>query len=721
MEDITRNHNGKPITLRSGAKERIVSHVINLRQKNIPESLTDRNLLIDVVSKKEESLFMPEKKKRIFLPPLFAIGLLGMLIVFFINVAGTLSKGQKLFSQVSYSAGSALQDLIAGGEKIAQGKGVFAKNYFEQAATDFEKIMNEIWFFRTDEKLKSLTGVVEAGSLLSEAGKFASNLAENFNGFGDLLTAAQNAENNTRSLIQEKIQSAKQTVPEISKKIKNAMNAFKKVDQSLIPEQWREKFRNGLFILKDVDKKIDRVMNMLPGLVKILGAQEENPEKDFIILLQNSDEIRPSGGFIGSYLKVKMSSGSLTEFSLEDVYDIDDGFREIIEPPQEIKKLTDRWFFRDSNYHGDFRVSGKKALELYGKEHAASEADGAYKQVPNTVFAVNHSLLGRLLEVTGPIEIEGLSHPFTAENYRHVLTYIIESKTEGLEDPKKILKKFAPIFQKRLFQKINAKKVQQIILEEMTKKNILAFSQDKDIQKFFEELGIDGAFGDTQENEDYLAIILSSFSGNKSDAFIKQEVQHNTIFGENGEVLDQLTVTREHTWNEKTFSEIRGVLRPFGFKDFPPHILDVLGQGDNRQAVRMYVPEESILESVEGIELGKVATHIDPENGKTYFAFDFITPSGQKKSITIRYRLPFSVMPDPTAQYRFTAQKQPGMPAYKMKKNIFRNAKMKLAKQFFSDTKQDIKFDDTGNIAHEFTMEKNFSLATLWVAQKPKA
>lgn len=719
MEDIARDHNGKPIKLGSGQAFSKNSKTINLRQKNIPESLTNPNLVIDVVSKKEESLFMPEKKKRKFLPPLFAVGLLSMTIVFFINVAGTLSKGQKLFSRVSYSAGSALQDLMAGGKKIAQGKTVFAKNYFEQAAADFEKIMNEIWFFRTDEKFKSLTGVVEAGSLLSEAGKFISNLAENFNGFGDLLTAAQNTESDTKSLIKEKIRSAEQTVPEISGKIKNAMSAFEKVDQSLIPQQWREKFLNGLSILKDVDKKIDRIMNMLPGLVKILGAQEEeNPENDFIVLLQNSDEIRPSGGFIGSYLKVKMSSGEITEFSLEDVYDIDDGFKEIIEPPQEIKKLTDRWFFRDSNYHGDFRISGKKALELYEKEHAASEADGAYKQVPNTVFAVNHNLLGRLLEVTGPMEIEELSHPFTAENYRHVLTYMIESKTEGLEDPKKILKKFAPIFQKRLFQKINAKKVQQIILEEMTKKNILAFSQDKDIQKFFEELGIDGTFTDTQENEDYLAIILSSFSGNKSDAFIRQEIQHDTIFGENGEVLDQLAITREHTWNEKTFSEIRTILRPFGFKDFPPHILNVLGQGNNKQAVRMYIPEGSILESVEGIELEKVATHIDPENGKTYFAFDFITKSGQKKSITIRYRLPFSVMPDPTAKYRFTAQKQPGMPAYTMKKNIFQNAKMRLAKKFFPDTKQDIKSDDTGNISSEFTMEKDFSLATLWVAQK---
>lgn len=740
MEDIARDHNGKPIKL--GSKQAFSKNpkTINLRQKNIPESLTNPNLVIDIVGKKEESLFIPEKKKRKFLPPLFAIGLLGMTIVFFINIAGTLSKGQKLFSQVSYSAGSALQDIIAGGKKIAQGKTVFAKNYFEQAANDFEKIDSEIWFFRTDEKLKSLTGIVEAGTSLSEAGKLISDLAENFKDFGNLLTAAQNTtEGGAQNLIMEKIRNAEKIVPEVSEKIKNAISAFEKLDQSLIPEQWKEKFRSGLFILKNVDKKIDRIINLLPGLIKILGAQEENPGSDFIVLLQNSDEMRPSGGFIGSYLKVRMSSGALTEFNLEDVYDIDDGFKEVIEPPQEIKKLTDRWFFRDSNYHGDFRVSGKKALELYEKEYSEALLRSAEmpkspfdeneisrdnfeqspavrdfqrlpQRFPKTILAVNHNLLGRLLEVTGPIEIEGLSLPFTAENYRHVLTYMIESKIEGMEDPKKVLKKFAPIFQKRLFQKMNAKKVQQIVLEEMTKKNILGFSHDEDIQKFFEELGINGDFEDTQENEDYLAIILSSFSGNKSDAFMKQEIQHDTIFGENGEILDQLAITREHTWNEKTFSEIRTILWPFGFKDFPPHILDVLGQGDNKQAVRIYVLEGSILQSVEGIGLEKVATHIDSENGKTYFAFDFITKSGQKKSITIRYRLPFSVVADPTAEYRFTAQKQPGMPAYKMKKNIFRNAKIKLTKKF-----PDIKSDDTGNIAHEFTMEKDVSLATLWI------
>lgn len=752
MEDITRDHDGKSVKLRNSpddsqalSVERIAGHIpghtINLRKKNVQGRLTDPGLLIDVVGKKEESLFVPEKKKR-FTASLLGIGLLAAMIVFFINIAGTFSKGQKLFSRVSFSATDAYQDLLAGSEKIAQGKTVFAKNYFEQAKNDFEKIMNEIWFFRTDKKLKTVTGMVDAGGYLSEAGKIAAQLAENFSGFGDIFIAAQGERRSVELLkttpsVMKKIQDASKLVPIISENIKNAITTFEKIDQSLIPAQWQQKFFKGFVTLKEIDKKIDRTTKMLPGLLKIIGADADTVgDSSFIVLLQNSDEIRPSGGFIGSYLRVRMAQGIMEEMNIEDVYDIDDGFKAVIEPPREIKKLTDRWFFRDANYHGDFRISGEKALELYEKErseHSEAQAKeqavkkitleeisvtgGDFQSIPKTVFAVNHTLLGELLDVTGPIEIEGLTHPLTAENYRHVFTYMIESKTEGLEDPKKILKKFAPVFQKRLFQKANAEKVQQILLREMTQRNILGFSRDKDIQKFFEELGIDGSMRETGENEDYLAIILSSFSGNKSDAFMNQEVTHDTIFETNGEVLDQLTITREHTWSEKTFQEIRAILRPFGFKDFPPHILSILGQGENKQAVRIYVPEGSILQSVTGIEIEKVATYIDPENGKTYFSFDFITSDGtgetsnmRKKSITLRYKLPFSVVPDPTTQYKFTAQKQSGIRPYKMKKNIFRNGTTKLTDQF----PKDIKPDDAGNIQKEIMMEKDFSLATLW-------
>lgn len=682
------------------------SKIIDLRREKIQERITKKKVMIDVVPASErndmqqsqETIFMQEEhvEKKGRNGSLIAVSLIGFMFIVTLNLASTIGKGQRIFSQVSYSTFSGYEDLLSGGQKIRQGKTGSAKNFFEQAKQSFSAAVNEIWFFQKDAHFGKVTSIVDVGTSLSHAGLMATEAA-------DILENLKQKFSKSGDPLDQDIIRLETISESIDQDLRKAIDGLESVDQKLIPENYLQKFTSGLALLKKTETKIEEILGIIPGIKKILGIGKTEPQ-ELIVLLQNNDEIRPTGGFIGSYLKIKTEKGRIKEMKLEDVYDIDDPFKGVIEPPEEIKKFGTRWFFRDSNYSPDFAISGKKALWLYAQETAANK-----ENAPKTILAINQSLLGKILEITGPVTLEGLKYPISSENYREILTYIIEAKVDGDADPKKVLKNLLPILEQKLAQPELLPKIQKTIAQEIISKNIFGYSNDEDIQHLFTWIGMDGKLQQTGENEDYLALSMTSFSGNKSDTNIRQTLTHSTLIEQSGEVVDELIIERAHLWSAQLFAKIKNTLAPFDFKDFPEHLVKILGAGDNKVAVRVYVPDGSILQSTEGIDIEKVATRTDPETQKTYFAFDIITETGKIKSTTIRYTLPFLVQANPTTQYRFFIQKQSGMKPVTFIKNIYTQPNLKLLKQFPGTLRK------TDQRLHtEKDLEKDEYLATLW-------
>src|SRR3989344_6988876 len=70
--------------------------------------------------------------------------------------------------------------------------------------------------------------------------------------------------------------------------------------------------------------------NGLP-FVDQLGQIFDN--KTYIVLLQNNRELRPSGGFMGSYARFKVQGSGLKEFTVQDIYVPDGQIAGHIDPP----------------------------------------------------------------------------------------------------------------------------------------------------------------------------------------------------------------------------------------------------------------------------------------------------------------------------------------------------------------------------------------------------
>ncbi len=148
----------------------------------------------------------------------------------------------------------------------------------------------------------------------------------------------------------------------------------------------------------------DRVLSLYP----YLGGFTE--EKNYVLLLQNNAELRPTGGFIGGVAQARVQDGKLADFTILDVYDLDGQLRGHVDPPAPIREVLGEvhWYLRDSNWDPDFRISGDRALWFYEKE-SGTVADG--------VVAVNTRLLRDVLRVLGPVDLIDYQDRITEDNF----------------------------------------------------------------------------------------------------------------------------------------------------------------------------------------------------------------------------------------------------------------------------------------------------------------
>ncbi|MFA7685994.1 MAG: DUF4012 domain-containing protein, partial [Candidatus Gracilibacteria bacterium] len=439
-------------------------------------------------------------------------------------------------------------------------------------------------------------------------------------------------------------------------KVELAAESVATVDTKNLPTNIKAKVEFLKQSVASFSETLKATSKHFPAIMSLLG--DRYPHR-YLILLQNNDEIRPTGGFIGSYIIVDMNDGYIEKMVVHDVYDLDGSYGGKIEPPAVIKDFTQNLRLRDANYSPDFSVSAAKIKWIMQKEGGSGV---------DTVIAINQSLLKDFLEITGPVQV-GKFGELNSENYNLLLSYIIEGKVWGAKDPKHILKVFIPAFKLAIFKEENIGKITSKLYRAAQQKDILMWSGDADIQALFDATGLSGRVAPNVEGEDYLSVINFSLGGTKSEKFIDEAISHDTKIDELGNIINEVTIKRTHTFTNDVYRSWKKILDSYGIKEMPDALIDILGRGDNRTTIRVYVPEGSTLIDASGT----VETKYDGDLKKTYFWTKMEIKAGESKEITIKYKLPFILQLNPIATYKLTVQKQPGSKGTVFTKTISAN------------------------------------------------
>jgi len=577
--------------------------------------------------------------------------LVGFFIVFMFNIAQI---GFQLFSIASDTEVDAFQGFdrfVEGGKDAINANFGGAVQYFDSASFAFKQAQDNVWFIKNHGLVSNKDSFAGSAYSVLEAGEHISSAASYFS------QGASAMQEIPILFMQDNIKHDGQlsTTPvSLTEKLKSALELFDnalaevKLAQKILPKNLNGRFK---VLASQLNKLIDTLMEMevrVPAILSMLG--DRYPHR-YLILLQNNSESRPTGGFIGSFLIVDINDGHITKADFHDVYDYDGQLQDHIDAPKEIDALTDNWRMRDANYSPDFAVSAKKIAWFLEKEGGPGV---------DTVIAINQSILKDLLGITGPLSVEGLSGELTDSNYQTILTYIVESKLEGKNNPKAVIGRIVPSLREALSKNASIKSLFTLIGNQIRDKDIMAWSKDEKVQKFFDDIGVSGRIKKIMKDEDYFNLVSISVGGNKSDRYMDSSILHETIIDKRGEIRDVVTYKRSNTFNSNVVLEWKSQLSAFNYNDIPKWLEDILGAGENKSVIKILVPKGSELENVIGVSEDAVTVGYDKDTDKSYMYFTLSVPPGQESVVTITYKLPYKLDLRIADEYNLTVQKQPG-------------------------------------------------------------
>ncbi len=402
-------------------------------------------------------------------------------------------------------------------------------------------------------------------------------------------------------------------------------------------------------VSEETKTDLDTVVYLAESLMDTDGE-----EKTFLILFQNDLELRPGGGFIGSFGILKVRDGHGTHFAVHDTGNFDGRIPDTVLPPYPMKETLGipSWKFRDSNYAPDFATNAKQAEDFYHMGQGAEQFDG--------VVGITTDVLESFLSVTGPIEIEGFPGTYGADNAVIDLERQVEQDyvKQGIAFGER--KTVMGILGSEIIGRVKAMPLSQkyelfrVLLVDLHEKSIQIMLRDEALQGAVVAAGWDGAF-DAQWKDDYLFLVDANLNSFKSDYFVKRSYDYTVDL--TGEVPQAtLAVTYKHT----------ATARDWLTKDYQTFL-------------RVYVPKGSYLASIEGNSKPQVYGEF---MGKKYFGVLMQVPINTEKTVTFRYALPKDIERD---WYDLEWQKQPGLDGVPVRVTVIAKDGSKTEKEFALD------------------------------------
>ncbi|MFA5420405.1 MAG: DUF4012 domain-containing protein [Patescibacteria group bacterium] len=417
-----------------------------------------------------------------------------------------------------------------------------------------------------------------------------------------------------------------------------------------------EKVRDNKYLIRydsQIDKLIEQLLNsssLLSNLTSLsiigpafLGYPEE---VSYLVLFQNNNELRPTGGFIGSYGILKIRSGEIIKMESNDVYhldmpaSLDKTFQAI--PPEPIKSYlgVNRWFMRDANWYPDFPDSAKNIKWFYEREMLAS-GRGHETEDLLAVIAITPRMVTDLLYLTGPVKVEGNS--YDKDNFIDVLQYEVEVSFRDDDisewDRKNIIGDIIEEMKNKLFSMSSEKwsELLNVFNENIERKNLMVYVFDDYKRNITSSFNWGGEI--KKSNSDFVMVVDANLAAFKTDRVMEKSISYK-LDQEGGIIRSNLrTSYKNNGWFDWQTTRYRTY-------------------------TRVYMPLNSNLLGYSGLSSGNVDSFVYDtiENPKSGFgAFISIEP-GATGVLSFDYQLSDSVLEKINKEnyYSLLFQKQAG-------------------------------------------------------------
>jgi len=405
------------------------------------------------------------------------------------------------------------------------------------------------------------------------------------------------------------------------------------------------------------------------ALPDAVGAAESGP-KTYLLLAQNEDELRSTGGYITSVGNLVLANGQVLSMDFEESGDQEDWSTPYPAAPWQLQEYMGSpvLVLRDSNWFTDFPTTALWAEYLYARTHAHS-VDG--------VIAFDQHFLVMLLGQIGPLQVEGADEPVTDKN---VVEFMRRSKAPPPDQPLPedwYRKEFIGNIAKAILKKMTDGKaydwrgLTRMLLRALDERHILLQLDDPALAALITERGWDNAVRPAAG--DFLMVTDTNVGYNKTNAVVAVSLTYDVDLTDITDPTGTLTVMHQN----KADSDV-------------PCLPGSNGQDPDNRYYRIDNCYWNYLRVYrqEGITLLDASPHAIPadwmllgqevparvdeleENiqGVRGFGTLLVVPGGQVVTTNFRFALPSAVLagPDSSGQmtYQLKIHKQPGTLAH---------------------------------------------------------
>ncbi|MFA4954227.1 MAG: DUF4012 domain-containing protein [Patescibacteria group bacterium] len=594
----------------------------------------------------------------------------GLAVLLIVLLGATVPAGVE-FSRAAWSAQSAKQHLTQAktmAEKMdlegAQSEVALAKDDLISARTS----LGRVGFWRDlpgigtqlraleDAALAGTQTLEGAGEILSvfqtvtEALRGGSLAAQNLNtGIAPTRRFSDLSRDEKRELLR-KFDAALPELRMASIDIDLALQSWNRVPQDELFAPVRSALKPLADVLPQFKQTLDQAVPLIEAALPLMGY----PQKiTYLMALQNSDELRPGGGFIGNVGSMSVDSGEITDFGFTDVYNIDNpaSFAWKEKPPQPLAERLgiNAWFLRDANWSPDFPTSAERMLDFYTREVTLATGKPPADQ-PSAVLALEPAVFKALLRLTGPLTVDGIT--FTQDNFFDKIQYEVEQgflkQGIALAERKAIVGKIGDAMLERLKALPAARwpEVLDVLTKAFERKQIMLYARNNTLLSVLDRRGWTGRVTPTQD--DFMWVVDANLAALKTDGVMEKTVEYKLDLTAAQGPLATVTLKYRNTATRADWRYTR-----------------------YRSYTRVYVPEGSQLISSSGAmrdDLNKTGGAFIPgkvdvmkELGKTVYGAFWSVELGQTGTLSFTYRLPQSVADQAQeGKYRLDWLKQAG-------------------------------------------------------------
>ncbi len=398
-----------------------------------------------------------------------------------------------------------------------------------------------------------------------------------------------------------------------------------------------------------------------------------------LILFQNPSEIRPAGGFLGSYADVTIANGSIANIDINDIADVDATFNEKLIPPKPLQLTVTKWRPADANWFFDFPTSASKTIQFFEASRLYSKTSTTF----NGAIAISPQVVSDLLAMTGPVSVGKPATAFTSTNFLTQIQSIVQAgQATSATYPKQVLRDLATA----IFAKLAPANPTTTSLTTSTQggallSKILDWISQKEVMLYFKNPALEnfaaayGAAGDVYQlperfNGDYFSLVDANVGGGKSDLYVSSTVSYVGVIGADGTLTAHVVVTRKHNGNKSQYWWYQATSQDY-VQLFTAHGSSL--QNASGGIMKKITPRIDYAKSgyaadplVAAIEATQQTLFAYPgvawheESGKQVFTTWSIANVGTKTQVALDYTHRLFAPPADGAAYEFVFEKQAG-------------------------------------------------------------